>query len=370
MKRILVYGLSNQWGGLEAIVHSIIRNLEMDVHFDLLLSGGTIDERHLSHGENVSIIQITSWGHSCQRFRNDLTHVFHEKSYDFVWINSSAMSNRDIISVIKEHSDAKIITHSHGSNFEEANPIKRCILLLLHYLNRPYYIKNADYKFMCSKLSGEWFYGKSALKNETVHLIKNGIDLNKFVYDDGMRHRIRTAFGINDEIVLFHAGRLAGVKNQSFLVDIVDAAVAGGMSVRLLIAGNGELESQLKEKVRKLKLDDNILFLGARDDVNKIYQAADIFMLPSFHEGFPVTLTEAQAAGLPCLVSDKISEETNISGIVKYLSIDSRSIPMWIEAIKSSRISAEERERTCRRVKNAGFDITDVTMDFKSFLGI
>lgn len=372
MKRILVYGLSNKWGGVESIVHSIITQIENDVNIDVLLSGEDIDIRHTRHNENVSIISITSWGESRRKFKDELRDVLEKKDYDYVWINASLMCNRDIINVIRKNSSAQIITHSHGSYFEESNKLKEIILLALHYLNRSLYRKSVKYKCMCSEKSGKWFYGNAIFRNEHPYLIKNGIDINKYLFNKEIRNKIRTQLEIynSDEIVLFHAGRLTPVKNQSFLIDLVKEAISQNLKVRLLIAGSGELEEELKHKVTEAHLETRIQFLGNRNDINELYQAADIFLLPSYHEGFPVTLTEAQAAGLKCIVSSTISRETNITGNVKYLSISNYSLQMWIDEIKRTELSGEYRLERSLVVRTKRYDISDVATDLKIYLGI
>lgn len=370
MKRILVYGLSNQWGGVESIVHSIIDCLEDEIFFDIIISGDNIDSRHYNHAHNVSILRIPAWGESRSHFKSNLKKIFSRNEYDFVWINASLMSNRDIISVALKNSNASIITHSHGSYFEETYKLKEYILLTLHYLNRSYFKKHVKFKCMCSKLSGKWFYGKKLLKTGNIHLVRNGISTAQFVFNASKRAIMRSNLGINDEVALFHVGRLTAVKNQSYLLDIVKESIRQRLNVKLFIAGGGELRPILEKKVDEMGLKEQVVFLGPRSDVDQLYQACDVFLLPSFHEGFPVTLTEAQTSGLPCIVSDTISRETNINGRVEYLPIDFNSIKLWVEAIKSNLVTPEERAYLGENVKKAHFDIEDVAEDFKKFLKI
>ncbi len=370
MSRFLVYGISNGWGGIEAIIHSMISQLESDNEFDLLISGRDVDERHRMHGPNVSVVEITAWGNSRTKFRNELKVVLHNKSYDYVWVNACLMCNRDIISVVRNNSCAQIITHSHGTYFEESNKLKEIILLGMHYFNRPYFRKYVDFKCMCSIASGEWFYGSNSVNAGEVYLIKNGIDTSKFRFDEFMRLQMRRDLDIKDEIVLFHAGRLTEVKNQRLLLSVVKLCIEKGINVKLLIAGDGELRQSLQELASSLGIGNKVVFLGSRNDVHHLYQAADIFLLPSFHEGFPVTLTEAQTSGLHCLVSDHISTETNITGEIRYLPIDSDAINKWVDAIKEVSNNKQSRLRLSEKVQEQRFDILDVVNDFKKYIGI
>ena len=326
--------------------------------------------RHKAHGRNVKIIPITAWGTNVRKFRNELKIIVSNTHYDYVWINASLMCNRDIISVTRKYSQAEIITHSHGTYFEEENKLKEKILLFLHSMNRSYYSKNVKYKLMCSEASGKWFYGEKASDSGELHLIKNGIDTSVFKFDNNTRNNLRTSLGLTDEKVILHAGRLTEVKNQKFLIRLMRQIADQKMNVKLLIVGDGELRAELEDLITRLELNNFVMLLGSRSDINHFYQASDIFVLPSLHEGFPVTLTEAQTAGLPCVVSDRVSKETNITGAVKFLPIDNSSYSKWIEEIDKINFSIDQRKYIGNLVIQNHFDISDVAKDFKSILGI
>ena len=141
--------------------------------------------------------------------------------------------------------------------------------------------------------------------------------------------------------------------------------IFAGVDARLFIAGDGELRDVLENQAKSLLIDEKVYFLGSRNDVNCLYQAMDVMLLPSFHEGFPVTLTEAQASGLPCLVSDRVSKETNINGLVQYLSIDTEVNDDWVNAlIKLSKNRNIDREKYAQEFCESGYDIISVCNDF------
>ena len=141
------------------------------------------------------------------------------------------------------------------------------------------------------------------------------------------------------------------------------------MNARLFIAGEGALREELETQAKTLIIDDKVCFLGKRNDVNYLYQAMDVMLLPSFHEGFPVTLTEAQATGLPCLVSDRVSDETNINGLVQYFSIDTEDNRGWVDAlIKISKNKNVDRKKYVHAFNNSGYDISTVCKDVIEFL--
>lgn len=371
MKKILVYGLSNEWGGVEAIVMAMVQHLAGNCMFDIIhsLAPSSYEEKYQS--DYIRFVHIPAWGSDRKGFASSLKLLFHEKKYDYVWINGCLMANRTIVSVTKKYSEAKIITHSHGSSFEERNKLKRFILFALHIMNRSYYRANVDYPCMCSQKSGLWFYGEDYMNSHTVHYIKNGVDVNKYRFDKNTRDIYRKELGLVNELALFHAGRLTVVKNQRRILSIFADLLLTGVKAKLFVAGDGELKEELEALTKSLGIEEFVCFLGKRNDVNNLYQAMDVMLLPSFHEGFPVTLTEAQASGLPCLVSDRVSEETNISGLVKYFSIDVESNKEWVDAIvELANNPIAKRENYAKLLCEEGYDVSIVCDNFLEFIEV
>lgn len=366
MKRVLVYGLSNNWGGVEAIVMAIIERLGKCCHFDIIHSNNSSSYETKYESENIQFVHLPTWGSDRQGFTYSLKNLLQTNDYDYVWINACIMSNATIVSVVKKYSNAKIITHSHGSSFEEKNVIKRWILLGLHYWNRRKYHKLVDIPCCCSFKSADWYYGKRYTKRKDVYFIKNGVDYEKYRFNPLMRKEYRKLLNIDeDTLVLFHAGRLTHVKNQTKLLDILKALSMIGRKAMLLIAGDGELHEELMSYAGKLGISGYVRFLGMRKDVNSLMQAADVFLLPSFHEGFPVTIVEAQTAGLPCLVSANLSREVDITKSVKFIPIE-LDAEMWCKEIEQ--FDSERREHISELVKQSGYDIEDVVNNLKNRL--
>lgn len=361
--KILVYGLSNNIGGVESIVLSIISRLSDRCSFDLLISGECTYKDSL---KNVNFLNIVSWGSNPSLFGKELADILLSSEYKCVWINGCIMANRTIISVIKKYSTAIILTHSHGTYFEEMNPIKSFILKGLHYLNRNYYLRNIDIPCACSMKSAEWYYGKKYCKNASIHVINNGVDVSKYYFKPELREQVRTELCLGNSLVLFHAGRLTLVKNQKKIINIVKAFVDKGKNVKLLIAGVGELEAELKEYVVNLNLISNVEFLGFRKDINRLCQAADAFILPSFHEGLPVTIIEAQATGLSCFISDTITKEADVSGLVHFLPL-AKSDEQWAEVIEDN-TNLVGRELAATAIVKHRYDIESVANDLYNLI--
>lgn len=369
MKRFLVYGLSNEWGGVEAIVMAMVQHLSNICHFDVIHSEAPSFYEENYQSNHIHFVHIPTWGSNWKGFANGLKMLLLNNKYDYVWVNGCLMANRTIISVTKKYSTAKIITHSHGSSFEEANKLKRSVLLVLHKLNRSYYKKNVDFPCMCSKKSGKWFYGENYMQTHYVHFVKNGVDVDKFRFDQNIRNKYRAELGLTNEFALFHAGRLTEVKNQRRILSIFADLLKQGIKAKLFIAGEGELKDELVNQTHYLHIEDKVIFLGKRNDVNNLYQAMDVMLLPSFHEGFPVTLTEAQSSGLPCIVSDRVSKETNIIGLIQFYSIDTDTNNEWVNAlIELSKDHKVDRNKYAQEFSSSNYDIASVCSDFLNYI--
>ena len=359
--KCLVYGLSHNKGGVESIVTSLMNRLHEKISFDVLISGECSYAEDFE-SNNIDIIPINPWGINPWRFSTELKKILLNKSYDYIWINGCLMANRAIIRMSKRYSNARIITHSHGSSFEEKNFFKFLFLKFLHFYNRSYYLKNVDYPCCCSTASAEWYYGHKYCSSHRVYTINNGVDTTLFKFDEQKRKDLRRQLGVENEYVLLHAGRLTLVKNQKFLLDITKTLKNKGFHFKLLIAGTGELEQELKKYSQELDIADKVCFLGFRNDVSDLYQASDSFILTSFHEGLPVTIIEAQATGLQCFASSRITREADISGLVEFISLD-ETPDFWSQKIMDTP-TLEDREKATLLVRERKYDLDIISKSF------
>ena len=208
---------------------------------------------------------------------------------------------------------------------------------------------------MCSSLAGEWTYGKKAVTERRCIFLKNGIETQKYAYNRAIREGKRKELGITDNFVIGHIGRFMQQKNHAFLIDIFSAVKKMNPKAKLLLVSEGRLMDEIKQKVSSLGLQNDVLFLGFRNDINELMQAMDVFVLPSLWEGLPFTLVEAQAAGLPCVISDVISDESIVTDLIKKESLK-QSAEIWAKKILNV-YDETTRKDTAYLVKDAGFDI-------------
>ena len=177
----------------------------------------------------------------------------------------------------------------------------------------------SNYYMACGQKAGEYMYGK----NKKFYILKNAIDIEKYLYNDKIRNEKRKELKLANKNVYLNIGRFAAQKNQLFLLDIFNEIIKDDKNAHLLmVGGDGELYDEIIKKIDKYKLDKSITILKNRNDVNEIYQAADVFLLPSLLEGFPLVALEAQTSALPMILSSEITKEAKINDNVYFLPID------------------------------------------------
>ena len=179
----------------------------------------------------------------------------------------------------------------------------------------------------CSKEAGEWLFRK---KDYVV--INNAIEIEKFKYNNEIRNKYRKQNGIKDEVVIGHKGCLNKQKNQEFLLEVFNEIHKNNKKTKLMLVGAGALFDTINNKVRELKLEDDVLLLGSRSDANNFYQAMDIFVFPSIYEGLGISLVEAQTSGLKCFASDRVPREVDVTGTVEFYSLNLAK-EVWAEKI-------------------------------------
>ena len=209
--------------------------------------------------------------------------------------------------------------------------------------------------FACSLQAGEFLFGKKEVLNGNVMLVHNSIDCAKYVYSFSVRDSMLATWGLKDCFVLGHIGRFVEEKNHSFLIDIFAKIKSVEPKAILLLIGTGKLQNRIEERVVSLGLNDSVKFLGLRDDVFRLLQMIDVFVMPSLFEGLPITLVEAQAAGVPCVVSSNVPNDAClIPDIYSSLSLQS-SVNEWCDNILSYR--GYSKRNMLSRMQNKGFDI-------------
>lgn len=247
------------------------------------------------------------------------------------------------------------IAHVHAQNFP-LNPAEAFFRMCSNPVRHI-----ADYFIACSEQAGLDRFGTSVVHGDRFHILKNGIELDKYQFDPSARKAIRDEIGIpQDAPVIGHIGRLIPVKNHPFLFDVFKKILTTHADAHLVLAGRGESEEDLKAKARALSLESRIHFLGVREDIPKLLSAMDVFVFPSIREGLPLATIEAQACGLPCVISTGIPNMAQATHAVTFLPLND-GIEAWAKQVNDYlNISRSiNRYSAVEQVRQAGFDIND-----------
>lgn len=250
------------------------------------------------------------------------------------------------LKVAKECGVPVRIAHSHNSNQDK----NLKYLIKLHYMKKiPAF---ATALFACGKDAGDWMFG-----GKQYHVMANAVEVKRYQYKPSVAEKIRNEWNISDELLVGHVGRFNPQKNHTFLIDIFYEVQKINPSARLLLVGDGDGKKEIQEKARKLGIADHIIFADVRTDVEEQMQAMDVFVFPSLYEGLPVTMVEAQAAGLPCIISDQIPEECIITTNLVTTQKLTDSPKIWAEHI----LGRAKNTRTDHydEIKSHGYDIEE-----------
>lgn len=337
-------------GGAETMIMNIYRNIDREkIQFDFVTHSGR-NQAYVSEIEQLGgkiyffpKIRIYNLPLLINEWK-----AFFEKHKEYKILHSHVRSYASIYIPIAKKYGLKTIIHSHSTS--NGKGMKSFVKAILQYPLR----YEADYFMGCSKEAGEWLFGKRIVKSDRYFTIKNAIDTRRYSFDRVQRSILRNQFGIDESVKVFmHVGRLHEAKNHIFLLHVFAMLIKEIPNSMLLLVGDGELLSEIEKQIEQLNLKSYVKMLGARTDIPDILNAADVFLFPSKWEGLPVTVVEAQASGLPCFVSDKITKEVAISELVKFLPIY-KGTQVWIDAIKETDLT---RKNVIDKIIQAGFDI-------------
>lgn len=236
------------------------------------------------------------------------------------------------------------IAHSHNTSIDK--DFKR--LLKLYFRNRITSV--ANYYCACGNEAGEFLF-----QGKEFTVIPNAIETEKFLYNEEIRNRKRKELGLENGLIFGHVGRISYQKNHKFLIDIFSEILKKCNNAILLLIGVGEKEEEVRKQIADLGIGNNVRFLGNRSDVNELYQAMDVFMLPSFFEGIPVVGVEAQFAGLECFFSNKVPKEIAFTKQCQFLDLSADS-QQWATAILKN-VLPQNRVREKQVFENKNYDI-------------
>lgn len=358
MKKILVFGLSEYFGGIESYFLNMISHCYNEFIFDFIPENKDIAKCEEFKKYNCKIYKdIVNWRRNLIKYTSQICTILKENKYDGIYMNSlSAFNIIPILIAYKMKINVRIM-HSHNS----AQP-KNVIKMLIHKINKKIISKYITNRFACSASAAEWMFNP----NEKYIILPNAIDTDKFKFNIDIRNDMRRKYNIDDETILLgFVGRLAYQKNPLFLVDIMLELLLLKKKVKLFIVGDGNLKEKLLSKINSSNLQEHIFLLGSMDNINELMNAFDLLLLPSKFEGLGIVLIEAQFSGLKCLVSKQIPNEANISNTLEYIEIEKEK--EWAQKIIKYTNNIIERENIVKKC-NPKYSLTYAANEFKGVL--
>lgn len=360
MTRILCIISGLTAGGAETFLMKIYRalpNKEYKIDFIVSEKGGCYTEEVMQKGGHIYVIPLRTKRPFVALCK--IRNIVKINRYDSVLkLGNTPIAALDLIAA--KLGGAKSIGMRSCNALTGQPFMSKCVDALL----RPVLNLVANVKIAPSILSAEFTFGKKKA-NKDVHILHNGVDLKVFHYDEAGRCRIRKEFEIEDKFVVGHVGRLNKQKNHRFLLEVFEKLQSIRQNAVLILIGTGEEIDNINAWIQELELGNKVILAGQRFDIPQILSAMDVMIFPSLHEGMPNTIIEAQAVGLPCLISDTITDEADITGLVKYKSLTDSSSE-WAEmALQIAKFPRRDTEEDFRK---HGYDIECVSKEFVSLL--
>lgn len=279
------------------------------------------------------------------RYIYELKQIIDKGRYDIVHVHGCSATMAVEMLAAKLAGVPIRIAHSHNTKCDHVGADK---------LLRPFFNKWCNVGFACGEEAGRWMFPKRSFS-----VIPNGIDLEKNQYDANVRNEMRKKYGLVGKYVIGHIGRFSEQKNHAKLIDIFREISKTYSNSKLVLVGDGELKKSIEQKVQNEGL--SALFVGNSDEVGRWLQVMDIIVFPSLFEGLPLGLVEAQAAGLPCIISETISHTTKITDLVEFVDLNA-SASVWCDAVirNKGRFNRQERiDKVKQQIRNSHFDIRE-----------
>ena len=362
MKRLLCIVSCMNAGGAETFLMKIYRHLNRDKYqMDFCVNGqGLYDDEIKEMGGKIFIIPPKS-KNPFKTF-NALKNIVKENGYDYVIrVNEHSLSTLDLLAAKKGGAKNLIMRSSNASTLGKFNTFLHKLFFFM-----PRCIPTL--KIAPSSEAGVYTFGKKAVKNGEVVLLHNALSTDDYRFSQEKRNKYREEFAVDGKFVIGHVGRFNIQKNHDFLIEVFKEFCETNSNAVLLLIGKGELQNSIKEKVEKLNLTGKVVFTGVRTDVKDIFSAMDVFLFPSFFEGMPNTVIEAQTSGLPCLISNAITPEARVTDLVEFESLKNDAKVWSNRLMEMKNKEFKNRELFADEMLDKGYDIEETAKYFEKIV--
>lgn len=345
--------------GVESVMNNYYRNLDHSkIQFDYIIDeDSTCEPPQELIGMGAKYYVVPPYQRLPAHLKA-LVKLFKENKYQIVHSGMNTLSVFSLFAAWIARVPVRI-NHNHSTaNKGEGNRI------IVKYALKPFAKLFATDYFACSEYAGRWLFGDKTYNKGKVKVFNNAIDLSRFEFDVDKRNEIRNKYRIGEEVlVIGHVGRFMPQKNHAFLLEVFEKIQKINPNSLLMLIGDGELREEISATVRRLKLNNKVIFIDPTTKVEDYYQAMDVFCFPSIFEGLGLVAIEAQASGLPVVVSDAVPYEADITNVIKHLSLN-ESREKWVDTI--IKYAKVDRSRALN-LQNSKFNIKKESKKLENF---
>lgn len=352
---------SRNFGGVSSLLYNVYSHIDRDrVQFDFLTPYFTTYGVHRDDIEAMGgrIYELGIDGNKLARKARlypEIKGFLAAHPYRVVHINSgNFLFDLAAARAVRDAGVENIIVHSHSIEDPGSSAAKKAAVRLL----KPVLERYLTARCACSMEAAKYLFVPGAVEAGGVTIVRNGIEVEKFRYDESVRAEVRRELGIVDKHVVGHVGRFSPGKNQKYLVDVLARLARRDPAAVLVLLGDGEEMERVRQRAEAQGVADRVLFLGTRTDIERYYQAFDAFVFPSVWEGLGMVLVEAQVSGLRCVASFRVPREADVTGNVTFLEIGEANVDQWADAVEGA--FGGERVSRDREAVSAGYDINAV----------
>lgn len=360
IKILMVFG-NTKMGGVQAFILNVLRNIDrtkfqIDLAINIYAESNGIENECRSLGCNIHVIPYFKIYNYLQ-FNCAWNKLLKEHNYDIVYAHST--NSASVFLHIAQKHGCKTIAHSHSAGYR-GNKLEQFFKRL--------FVRNvgnvSDYWFACSDKAAERIYGENYKKYPYYYNIPNAIDAEKYKFSQVIRRNIRDMLKIDESVFLCgHVGTFSVPKNHRFLIDVFYELLKKRPNSKLLCCGEGPLMQEIKEYAKKLGIVDKIIFSGVVANPHEYMMAMDVFVFPSLFEGFPISILEAEATGLPIVMSDVITNEVDLTDLICRHRLDD-SLSNWVST--SINATVENREKYNNIIANSQYNMCTTVKTIES----
>lgn len=374
----ILHGMET-FGGVESFLLQYYKNIDRScITFDFLMCCNNTFEKYennpIFNDSKITALHALKTGgnriNNYIKLVKEVNKYLEENQYDVIHVNTTNLIIQMVLAQYMRGEGVRI-AHSHSGIPKRANEtmkslIKRYVKKLVSPICQRVIRKKNDYLFACSKNAGEALFGKKGVCDPKFKIIKNAIETDNYKFNNDIRKCCRSNESVPDGYKIYGTvGRLAESKNLLFLIDIFKSIHTKDNKSKLWIVGEGPMRNAIEEKIKACQVDDSVTLFGEQKRVVSFLMGMDYFIFPTVYEGLGIVAIEAQATGLPVIVSDAVPEETRVTN--HFYSIGLHKKPSeWAEQIASLKMN-EDRESALEEVIDCGYEIRYAAKDLLNF---